>query len=410
MLTLVFYFVFSHIISFLCSIFESVLLSCTYTYILFLKKKGSQTALILEELKAKIDRPLSAILTLNTISHTFGAAGVGASVVKLFGDKWLALGSVILTLTMLYWTEMLPKTVGALYWKKLAPIVARPIKCLIAITYPFVVTFNIFARFLSRGKKYDRITEEDIRMALEAGAKAGVIEEAEQDMVENIFRLGDRRVGVLMRPRVDIDWLNINDPDETIRDRILASKHHCFPLCDNDMDQVIGIVHSRDLLAQAWMGRKIDIKKMAEPPLFVNENQQIFELMDLFKKSHETIALVTDEYGAIQGMITIGDIMNAIVKDVEEEEEAQILKVNNRSWLLDGKLPIDEFKEFFHFEHLPNEKRARYRTLSGLCMNQLEAIPKKGETFRVGIYRFEILKVHKRRVEKILLTRQDKFP
>ncbi|NGX54332.1 MAG: hypothetical protein K1000chlam4_01058, partial [Chlamydiae bacterium] len=342
------------------------------------------------------------------ISHTIGAAGVGATIVALYGEKWLALGSVILTLTMLYWTEMIPKTVGALYWKRLAPACAHMIKWMIYITYPFVISFNLFARLLSRGKKHDHITEEEIRIALESGAEAGVIEEAEQDMVENIFRLGDRRVGVLMLPRVDIEWLDVNDSLEVVREKILTSRHHRFPVCDADVDQVIGIIHSRHLLANALLGKEIDLKALVTPPLFVNENLHIFELMDLFKKTQNTLALVTDEYGTIQGMITIGDLFNAIIKDIDQQtgEAAQIIRVNNRTWLLDGKVPIDEFKEIFHIEELPEEEKARYRTLSGLCMAQLEAVPKKGDAFFIGTLRFEVLRVRKRRVEKILLTRQ----
>ena len=408
MIALITFFVVSHIVSFACSIFESVLLSCTNSYISILKKQGSKTGLLLEELKGRIDRPLAAILTLNTISHTIGAAGVGATVVALYGEKWLALGSVILTLTMLYWTEMIPKTVGALYWKRLAPTCAYMIKGMIYITYPFVISFNLFARLISRGKGHDHITEEEIRVALESGAEAGVIEEAEQDMVENIFRLGDRRVGVLMLPRVDIEWLDVNDSLEVIREKILTSRHHRFPVCDTDVDQVVGIIHSRQLLANALLGKKMDLKALVTPPPFVNENLHIFELMDLFKKTQNTLALVTDEYGTIQGMITIGDLFNAIIKDIDQQtgEAAQIIRVNNRTWLLDGKVPIDEFKEIFHIEELPDEEKARYRTLSGLCMAQLEAVPKKGDAFFIGTLRFEILRVRKRRVEKILLTRQ----
>ncbi|NGX55483.1 MAG: Magnesium and cobalt efflux protein CorC [Chlamydiae bacterium] len=408
MIALITFFVVSHIVSFACSIFESVLLSCTNSYVSILKKQGSKTGLLLEELKARIDRPLAAILTLNTISHTIGAAGVGATVVALYGEKWLALGSVILTLTMLYWTEMIPKTVGALYWKRLAPTCAYMINGMIYITYPFVISFNLFARLISRGKGHDHITEEEIRVALESGAEAGVIEEAEQDMVENIFRLGDRRVGVLMLPRVDIEWLDVNDSLEVIREKILTSKHHRFPVCDTDVDQVVGIIHSRQLLANALLGKKIDLKALVTPPPFVNENLHIFELMDLFKKTQNTLALVTDEYGTIQGMITIGDLFNAIIKDIDQQtgEAAQIIRVNNRTWLLDGKVPIDEFKEIFHIEELPDEEKARYRTLSGLCMAQLEAVPQKGDAFFIGTLRFEILRVRKRRVEKILLTRQ----
>lgn len=410
MFVLISYFLVSHIVSFFCSIFEAVLLSSTHSYIALLKKRGAKVAATLEEMKGNIDRPLAAILTLNTIAHTIGAAGVGASVVEVFGDKWLALASAILTLTMLYWTEMLPKTLGVIYWKSFIPFAVPGIKILMWITYPFVVSFTFFARFLMKGKKHDRITEEDIRVALEAGARAGVIEEAEQDMVENVFRLGDRRVGMLMVPRVDIEWLDVESTLAEVRQKILSSKYRQFPLCEGDVDRVVGVVNLRDLLERALLSKKIELRALATPPLFVQENQHIFELLDLFKKSSNTTALVTDEYGTIQGMITVDDILNAIVKDIDQgglEGSSQIFKVNNRSYLLEGKLPIDEFKEIFHLEHLPQEEKARFRTLSGLCMSQMGAIPKKGDTFFIGNLRFEILKVQKRRVEKVLLTRQD---
>ncbi|MCH9625315.1 MAG: hypothetical protein S4CHLAM123_04860 [Chlamydiales bacterium] len=405
MLALIFYFVGSHIISFVCSIFEAVLLSCTPTYIALLKKKGLPAAKPLEKLKSEIDRPLAAILTLNTISHTFGAAGVGASVVELFGDKWLALGSVVLTLTMLYWTEMLPKTLGAVYWKKLAPICVKPIEWLIMITYPFVMSFDLFARFLTRNKKQEHITEEDILVALEVSAQGGAIESQEQDMVENIFRLGDRKVGVLMCPRIDIEWIDLDAPLEKIRDKILDSQHHRFPTCRGDMDEVVGIVHARDLLEKAWKNETIELENLSVSPLFVNETQKIFELLDVFKKQRETLALVTDEYGAIQGMITLGDVMHAIVRDTEELQ-TPIIKVSLNSWVVTGKCPVDEFKDFFHFDSLPDEERARYRTVSGFCMHLLGKIPKKGERFIVEAYTYEILQMDKKRVEKILVTRK----
>lgn len=410
MYKLIAFFLVSHFVSFVCSIYEAVLFSCTPSYIALLKKKGSASAHILEELKSRIDRPLSAILTLNTTAHTIGAAGVGASVVEVFGDQWLALASVLLTFTMLYWTELLPKTIGALYWKPLAPLVARQIKALVFLTYPVVMSFTFIARLFSKGKKADRITEEDIFLALEEGTSAGVIDEAEQDMVENIFRLGDRRVGVLMVPRVDIEWLDVNSSSEEIKQKVLSTKFRQFPLCDKDVDVVIGILQTRDLLEKALLGKKIDYRQMATPALFVNEHQHVFELMNLFKKSQNSVALVTDEYGTIQGMITLDDIFNAIVKDIDQGtgfEGGHLLKVNNRTYLLDGKLPIDEFKEIFLIEKLPNEEKAAFRTLSGLCMTQIEAVPKKGDHFTIGSLRFEVVKVRKRRVEKVLLTRLD---
>ncbi len=162
-------------------------------------------------------------------------------------------------------------------------------------------------------------------------------------------------------------------------------------------------------IEKVWLGEEVDLEKLALAPLFVYENQQVFELLDLFREHHVTFALVTDEYGLIQGLITTGDIMNAIVRDIEEKTHAGMVKVDSHTWVLDGGYPIDEFKEHFHFEHLPDEERARYRTLSGLCMHQLGAIPQKGDSFTIGAYKFEILKVLKQRVEKVLLISKQKY-
>ncbi|MCP5469578.1 MAG: HlyC/CorC family transporter [Chlamydiales bacterium] len=406
MASLILYFVISHIISFTCSLLESVLLTCTPAYVALLKKKGAKGASQLDEMKRRIDRPLAAILALNTIAHTFGAAGVGAGVVHVFGEKWLALGSVILTLTMLYWTEMLPKVIGATYWKSLVPHFIRPLQVLIWFTYPVVMSFNYCARLLSGGR-HDKISEDDIRVALEAGAEAGVIEEEEQEMVENIFRLGDRRVGMLMSPRVDIDWIDLHDHDSQIRENILSLGKEQYVVCDEEIDRVVGIVQTRQLLAQAWRKEAFDLRGLVEPALFVNENTQVFELLDIFKKKRKSIALVTDEYGTIQGVIRLSDVMNAITKDIDLQESGEsspIRKINNRSWIIEGKMPIDEFKEIFHFERLPHEEKARYRTLSGLCMTMIGAVPKKGDAFVVGSHRFEVISVRKMRVEKVLMT------
>lgn len=224
---LLFYYFASHFISFTCSILEAVLLCCSNGYVSLLKKKKPAAGKILAELKSRIDRPLAAILTLNTAAHTFGAAGVGAQVTELYGDKWLALAAIFITFTMLFFTEMIPKTLGAVYWKKMAPYIAVPIKFLIFVTYPFVVSFDYFAHLLSRGKAQDKITGEEIKQILEEGAQAGVIREVEHDMLESIFRLGTRRVNVLMIPRMEIEWFDINTSTEDLRRKLQHSPLPC---------------------------------------------------------------------------------------------------------------------------------------------------------------------------------------
>lgn len=406
MITLVFYFVLSHLISFACSVLEAVLLCCTNGYISVLKKKKPAAGEILYDLKFRIDRPLAAILTLNTAAHTFGAAGVGGQVVELYGDKWLALVSVILTLTMLFFTEMIPKTLGALHWKRLAPFAAYCIRFLIVITYPFVVSFEYIAKLLSRGKEQERITKEEIKLILEEGAEVGVIKEVEYDMMDSIFRLGSRRVNVLMIPRVDIEWVDININPKELRQRLNASPHNRFPVCDGELDHVLGLVTSKDLLRQHYSGSSFNLRELVKAPLFVPENMRVVQLLELFKKTTDHIAFVTDEYGGLQGLITLHDVLESIVGDVPSTTllpETQIALRPDGSWLVDGMLPIDELKEQFDIEKLPDEEKQNYRTLGGFCMRQIGEIPHVNDTFIWQNFKFKVATMDGRRVEKVLI-------
>lgn len=410
MFKLVFYFLFSHFVSFFCSILEAVLLCCSYGYISLLKKKKPKAGQILGELKARIDRPLAAILTLNTAAHTFGAAGVGAQVVELYGDKILGIASVLLTLTMLFFTEMIPKTVGALYWKKLAPFSAYLIKFLIIITYPFVIFFEYIARQISRGSKIEKITGEEIRLVLEEGIQAGAIKEVEHDMMESIFRLGNRRVGVLMIPRMDIEWLDIKDSPSDIRKQVESSAHSRFPVCDGELDEIIGIVTSKDLFNEVIQKNAFDLHGLAHPPLFVPENMRVLQLLELFKKTPEHLAIVTDEYGGVQGIVTLHDLLESIIGDVPSTLvplETQILERKDGSWLVDGMLPIDEFKEHFKIDTLPDEEKGAYRTLGGFCMHQIGSIPKVGDKFNWLLLKFKIIKMDGKRVERVLISSKE---
>lgn len=408
MLILLFYFLLSHVVSFLCSILEAVLLSCTPGYISLLKKKQPKVGHILHELKARIDRPLAAILTLNTAAHTFGAAGVGAKVVELYGDHWLGITSIILTLTMLYITEMIPKTLGALYWKNLTPFAAYFIRGLIFITYPFVVSFEYIAKILSHGKKQEIITNEEIKHILAEGTQAGVLKEVEHDMMESIFRLGTRRIGVLMIPRLDIEWLNLKDDPERLMQQIKNSTHNRFPICDGELDEVVGIVTSNDLFSAMASEGKFDLKKLAKPPLFAPENMRVLQLLELFKKTPEHIAIVTDEYGGVHGLITLHDVLESIVGDVPSSSmlitETSIIHRKDGSWIVDGMLPIDELKEQLGIDSFPDEEKGAYRTLGGFCMKQMGSIPKVGDSFIWQKYKFKVVKMDGHRVEKVLIS------
>jgi len=406
MSTLIFYFVVSHLISFSCSILEAVLLCCTNGYISVLKKKKPKEGQILSDLKQRIDRPLAAILTLNTAAHTFGAAGVGATATDLYGEQWIVWISIILTLTMLIFTEMIPKTLGALYWKKLAPSSAYFIKILIYITYPFVTSFEYLARLLSRGQEQEKITQEEIRLILEEGNQAGVLKPAEHDMLESIFRLGSRRVGVLMIPRMDIEWLDLNEDADILRKQVDASPHNRFPVCDGELDEVIGLVTSKDILNEVLAKGQFDVKTLIKAPLFVPENMRVIQLLEIFKKTPDHVAIVTDEYGGVQGLVTLHDVLESIVGDVPTSSilpTNQIVQRKDGSWIVDGMLAIDDLKKEFDLMSLPEEDKRTYRTLGGFCMFQIGSIPKVGDSFIWNKIKFKIIKMEGRRVERVLV-------
>lgn len=407
MFELVVYYLVSHVVSFTCSILEAVLLCCTNGHISLLKKRNPKVGQILADLKLRIDRPLAAILTLNTAAHTFGAAGVGAKASELFGEQWLVVVSVILTLTMLFITEMIPKTLGALYWKKLAPFAAYFIKFLITVTYPFVISFEYIAKMLSRGKEQEKITEEEIKLILEEGIQAGVLKEVEHDMVESIFRLGSKRVSALMIPRMEIEWLDMSEDPAALRKQVETSPHNRFPVCDEELDEVIGLVTSKDILNEVLIsGGHFDVKALAKPPVFVPENMRVLQLLEIFKKTPDHVAIVTDEYGGVQGLVTLHDVLEYIVGDVPSssiQPASQIVQRKDGSWLVDGMLSIDELKEQFDLETLPHEEKRTYRTLGGFCMFQIGSIPDVGDTFVWNKLQFKIVKMDGRRVERVLI-------
>jgi putative hemolysin len=307
---------------------------------------------------------------------------------------------------MLIFTEMIPKTLGALYWKKLAPYAAYMIKFLISLTYPFVLSFEYIAKILAGGKSQEKITEEEIKLILQEGTQSGVIREVEHDMVESIFRLGNRRINILMIPRMDIEWIDIHIDSEALRKRLNSSPHNRFPVCDGELDKVIGIVTSKDILNLMLTAGTLDLHSVVKPPLFVPENMRVIQLLDMFKKTPDHIALVTDEYGGVQGLITLHDVLESIVGDVPSTSilpETQIVQRKDGSWLIDGMIPIDELKEQFEIDYLPDEEKGIYRTLGGFCMKEIGSIPKVGDTFTWNKFRFKIVKMDARRVDKVLI-------
>lgn len=238
-------------------------------------------------------------------------------------------------------------------------------------------------------------------MLISQGTQAGVFEESEQDMVEGIFSLGDSRVYSLMTPRTELVWLDVTDSIEEIRQKIADCPYSRFPVRQDSLDTIIGIVKSRDLLVESLSGKAIDLKTLLKPAFFIPETMFASRALELFKEKNTELLLVVDEFGGLQGLLTINDILEEIVGAMEFEEPQATLRQDG-SWLLDGMLEADEFKEIFNFTALPHEEE--YETLSGFVMTSLGRVPQAADHFEWHGYRFEVMDMDGRRVDKVLVT------
>jgi len=307
--------------------------------------------------------------------------------------------------------ELVPKRLALNNPERIAAAVAAPMRLLSTIASPVVyllsVSTEVVLRVLGIRPSNDApVTEEELNILLEQGTQAGVFEEAEQDMVENVFRLNDWRVSTLMTSRSEIVWLDMDDPAEEIQRQITDTSHTCFPVAQSSLDNVLGIVRAKELLASSLTSHSLNLKPLVQPPLFVPEGTAVSNLVELFKEFRTGMALVLNEYGGIEGLVTLNDVLEAIVGDLpaaSELTEPQVVLREDGSWLIDGMLPIDEFKEIFRLEKLPDEERDRYQTLAGFVISQMDQVPATGQHFDWDGLRFEVVDMDGRRVDKVLI-------
>jgi magnesium and cobalt exporter, CNNM family len=245
------------------------------------------------------------------------------------------------------------------------------------------------------------VTEEEIQILIDQGTQAGVFEEAEQDMVEGVFSLGEQRVYSLMTPRTEIVWLDIEDSIEEIRVKIAEHEISRFPVRQDTLDVILGIVKARDLLVASLSGEPIKLKQLLKPAFYIPETMSAARALEIFKEKGTEMLLVIDEFGGLQGLLTVNDVIEEIVGEIELEEP-QATQRQDGSWLLDGMLEVDEFKEIFNLPTLPHEDE--YETLSGFVMLSLGKVPQTADQFEWHELRFEVIDMDGRRVDKVLVT------
>ncbi len=319
----------------------------------------------------------------------------------------------IITYLSLVLGELVPKRLALADPERVAGRMAGPMAGLATITRPLVrflsISTDLVVRVLGvRSSAEPTITPEELRILVEQGRQSGVFEETEQDMIEGVLRLDDRRVGGLMTPRTQIVWIDVNDGPDAIREKVASSRHSRFPVCQGSLEEILGIVRTKDLLVQTLACQPLDLRSILQPPLFVPESASALRVLELLQEHRRHVALVTDEFGSIQGLVTHNDILEAVVGALPtpgRPTEPSAVRRSDGSWLVDGLMDIATFKALFDIEgeELPDEELGIYQTLGGFAMHQLDAIPTVGQTFSWQGFRFEIVDMDGRRVDKMLI-------
>lgn len=319
---------------------------------------------------------------------------------------------VVITYVSIVVGELVPKRIGQINPEGIAILVARPMKALAIGSRPFVRLLMWSTALLLRllGKRDEggpSITEEEIHALLEEGSEAGIIEKNEHTMVRNVFRLDDRQIGSLMVPRADIVWLDVTRPLDENLARMAESDHSRFPVCRGGLDDILGIISSKQLFNQTLKGGKTDLTQQLQPPIYVPESLTGMELLDQFRASSTQMVFVIDEYGEIQGMVTLQDVLEAVTGEFHPHslEEAWAVQREDGSWLLDGMIPIPELKDRLELKTVPEEERGRYHTLSGMVMWLLGRLPHTGDVSQWGEWRLEVVDLDGKRIDKVLATR-----
>lgn len=386
---------------------------------------GSKLALELAEEPTPLLSTIQVGITLiGILTGTFGGASLSKvlseqlKIIPVFAAHSDAISLAIVVTAITYLTlifgELVPKRIALNNPEPIAAVLAGPMRTFSKIATPVVhflsSSTDMVMRFLGIKQTAESpVTEDEIRILIEQGTEAGAFEKAEQDMVDKVFRLSDLRAYSLMTPRTRMVWVDLEDTPENNQQVIYESGHSRFPVATGSLDNFHGIIYSKDLLSSCLEGKALDFENSIKSPLYIPKSMKAFKVLELFKQTGMHEAIVLDEFGGVVGFITLHDIMEEIIGDMpsidDEDEEPQIVERQDGTWLVDGLIAIEEFKEKFDIEELPEEDRDHFHTLGGFVVSYLGHIPTASEHFVWGEFRFEVVDMDRVRVDKVLITR-----
>lgn len=330
---------------------------------------------------------------------------------------WMALTITLLTLTLatLVIAELVPKRLAQINPEGTSRLLARPMMWVSGACAPLVAVLSwmtdVIIRMLPiRPGNPGESTEDEVKALIASGTESGVFHKQERQMVERVFSLSDQRVKALMVPRTDIDYLLADDTIQRVRVVVATSSHSHFPVCQTGLDDLVGVVHVKDLVKAGLISDEINLKALSRPPLFVPESALAIKVLEQLRARGMHIAFVLDEYGVMVGLVTMADILEGVVGEMTsaagDSQDPMVVRRDDGSYLLDGMLSVAELESLMGVEELPRHDQGDFDTLGGFVMTYLGRVPHTGDSFEFGRFRFEVVDMDRTRVDKILLSFQ----
>lgn len=314
---------------------------------------------------------------------------------------------VVLTFFTLIFGELMPKRLGLIFPESIAKLVALPMKFISIVTAPFIwllmsSTDLLMKLFNIRPTADGKVTEEEIKAIIKEGTEGGEVQEIEHDIMERVFHIGDRKVNSLMTHRKSVTYLTFGSDKDRIKEIMLDEMHSVYPVCEDNLDDVIGVVLLKDIFAN-YEKEGFNLREITKEPVYLIEHTSAYKALEIFKQTKVHYAFVTDEYGVFQGIITLNDILEALVGDASDfyHDEFQLVDNANGTWTVDGHYPLHDFLTYFDLDDLVSEYDVT--TVSGLIMTELSYIPKEGEKVAWNLYELEVLKMDGVKIEKVLV-------
>lgn len=391
-----------------------------------LLRKGNKAAKDVLNLSANPNRFLSTvqigITSIGILTGVFGGATISSFVkdilldigvsIRIADDLAIAIVVIIITFLSIVIGELLPKRIGLTNPETISLIIAKPMIILSKVTAPFVwllgITTDFFIKLFGIKKSESSlVTEEEIKALVEEGTTHGTIAEIEQDIVEKVFFVGDLRIEKLMTVRRDVVWLDVNDSNEENIGKIAEGEHSIYPLCDGNIDSVLGVIYTKDLFRKIAKNETIDLRTCIREAVFFPVNQKTYNVLDRFKETGNHFGFAINEYGEVEGIVTINDILDELVGDITVDDEPTIVRRDDGSYLVDGKLPFAEMVEELEIDDI-EPIHIEFNTVAGFMLHHLKEIPKATDKMKWRSYTFEVVDMDGNRIDKIMVYKSKK--